>query len=382
MISKKLKPFGTTIFAEMTRLAVEHDAINLSQGFPDFEGPREVRDAAVAALESGENQYARSNGHPRLVKAVAAHQAQLYGLEYDPMREVGVFSGCTEAIASSLLGLFDPGDEVVLFEPYYDSYPAVLSMAGAAPRFCTLRFPGYALDVDALEALVGPRTRAIMLNTPHNPSGKVFTVEELDAIADVARRHDLIVISDEVYEHLTFDGIAHVPIASRPGMKVRTLTLSSAGKSFGFTGWKVGWATGPASLIEAAQAAHQFVTFATATPLQVAVAVALESLGEEFYESQRRAYQERRDFLASLLEESGFEVSLPQGTYFILADFRNLWQGDDVTFVRHLVAEKGVAAIPPSVFYKDDVDEGRHLVRFAFCKRMETLQMAAERLRS
>jgi N-succinyldiaminopimelate aminotransferase len=382
VISKKLRPFGTTIFAEMTRLAQEHRAINLSQGFPDFEGPPEILEAAVDALRSGENQYARSLGHPRLVKAVAAHQKLYYEVELDPMSQVVVFSGATEGIASSMLGLLDPGDEVLLFEPYYDSYPACAALAGANARYCTLRRPDFRFDLAELESLVSERTRLLVLNSPHNPTGKVFDDAELEAIAGLCRRHDLLVLADEVYEHLTFDGARHRPMATLPGMAERTLTLSSAGKTFSFTGWKVGWGTGPEELVAAAQAAHQFVTYATATPLQVAVAAALRGFDREAEESYRLEYAERRDFFVEALREAGFGVTPPRGTYFVLADFSALDEGDDMAFVRRLTTEHGVAAVPPSVFYSRRPEEGRRMARFAFCKRRKTLEAAAERLRA
>ncbi len=381
MTAKRLQPFGTTIFSEMTALALQHGAVNLSQGFPDFEGPPDVVEAAVAALRSGHNQYPRSMGVPRLVQAIAKHQADQYGLAYDPMHEVVAFSGATEAIASSLLGLVDPGDEVIVFEPFYDSYPACIAMAGGVPRFCTLRFPDFALDVDALAALFTDRTKLLLLNTPHNPTGKVFRPDELTAIAELCRRHDVAVISDEVYEHLTYDEVDHVPMASIPGMRDRTLTLSSAGKTYSFTGWKIGWATGPEAMVAGAQAAHQFVTFASAAPLQHAVAVALESFRDDFYVELRQEFQQRRDFLVDVLREVGFDVAVPRGTYFILAAFSRVGAGDDRAFANHLVSSCGVATIPPSVFYRAHPEEGSRLLRFAFCKKMETLRLAAERLR-
>ncbi len=378
----RLRPFGTTIFSEMTALASRHSAINLSQGFPDFDGPSEILEAASAAMRAGHNQYARSMGVPALVEAVARHQRRHYDLHYDPMSEVVVFSGATEGIASTLLGLLDPGDEVILFEPFYDSYPVCVAMAGAVARFCTLRFPDFRVDLAELESLFSPRTRAIVLNTPHNPSGKVFDRDELEAIASLCKRHDVIVLADEVYEHLTYDSASHVPMATLPGMRERTLTLSSAGKTFSLTGWKVGWATGPASLIAASQAAHQFVTFATATPLQHAVAYALDHLGDEFFAQLRSDYAERRDFLMGVLRDVGFRVAAPRGTYFIVAEFGALSQDDDRAFARELAERCKVAAIPPSVFYSSHPEEGRKLLRFAFCKKMETLRTAAERLRS
>ena len=380
MITEKLVPFGTTVFAEMTSLAQRHNAINLAQGFPDFEGPAEIVEAAVQAIRSGENQYARSRGHPPLVEAIAEAQLRNYGLEYDPMREVVVFNGATEGIAASLLGLLNPGDEVILFEPFYDSYPPCIALAGAIPRFITLRFPDFALDGDALRALVNKKTRMIVLNTPMNPTGKVFTKGELETIAEVCLENDLLALTDEVYEHLVFDGAVHMPLAALPGMRERTLTLSSAGKTYSFTGWKVGWGTGPATMMDAAQAAHQFLTYTIATPLQTAVAFALQNFTAEFIGKFRAEYLARRDFLASTLETVGFDVAVPKGTYFILADFTPVFEGDDWEFARWLTAEHGVAAIPPSSFFQADAEEGRRLARFAFCKKMGTLEAAAERL--
>lgn len=381
MTAERLRPFGTTIFAEMTALAQEHGAINLAQGFPDFEGPREVVEAAVEALRSGDNQYARSRGHPELVRAVAESYERNFGLTFDPMDEVVVFSGATEGIAASLLGHLNPGDEVILLEPFYDSYPPGLALSGAIPRFLTLRFPDFALDPDALRALVNRRTRMIVLNTPMNPTGKVFSREELEIIAAVCQEHDLMALTDEVYEHLTFDGARHIPLAGIPGMRERTLTLSSAGKTYSFTGWKIGWGVGPRHLVDGAQAAHQFLTYAVPTPLQRAVAFALTHCTNQYLAGFRAEYAARRDFLVASLREVGFRLDAPQGTYFLLADFREVFQGDDREFAYWLTREHGVAAIPPSAFYQEDAREGRRLARFAFCKRMETLEDAAERLR-
>lgn len=380
MIAERLIPFGTTVFAEMTALADKHDAINLAQGFPDFEGPPEIVEAAVRAIRSGDNQYARSRGHPPLVEAIAEAQERFYGLEYDPMDEVVVFNGATEGISASMLGILNPGDEVVLFEPFYDSYAPCLALAGATPRYVTLRTPDFALDEGALRALVNEHTRMIVLNTPMNPTGKVFTREELEIIAGVCIEHDLVVLTDEVYEHLTFDDAVHLPLAGLPGMRERTLTLSSAGKTYSFTGWKIGWATGPKELVDGAQAAHQFLNYTIATPLQTAVAYALRNHAGEYLTEFKREYTARRDFLASALQGAGFDVMMPRGTYFILADFTPVFEGDDWDFARWLTAEHGVAAIPPSAFYQADAAEGRRLARFAFCKRMETLERAAERL--
>jgi N-succinyldiaminopimelate aminotransferase len=381
LIAEKLIPFGTTVFAEMTALAREHGAINLAQGFPDFEGPPQIVEAAVRALRSGDNQYARFRGHPVLVEAIAKAQKKYYGLEYDPMEEVLIFNGATEGISASLIGLLNPADEVILFEPFYDSYPPCLAMAEAVPRFVTLRFPDFALDEDALRAAVTPRTRMIVLNTPMNPTGKVFTREELEIIAAVCQEHDLVALTDEVYEHLTFDDAVHIPLATLPGMRERTLTLSSAGKTYSFTGWKIGWGTGPRELVNGAEAAHQFLNYTIATPLQAAVAYALTHHTHDYLASFRAEYTARRDFLVAALAEAGFNVVRPQGTYFILASFREIFSGDDWAFARWLTKEHGVSVIPPSAFYQADAEEGRSLARFAFCKRMETLEQAADRLR-
>jgi N-succinyldiaminopimelate aminotransferase len=380
MVTSRLRSFGTSIFAEMTALAQRHGAINLAQGFPDFDGPPDVVEAAVEALRAGENQYARSMGTPRLVEAVAASVRHHRGLSYDPMTEVLVTSGATEGISVALAGLLEPGDEVLAFEPFYDAYPAAVAMAGGVFKACPLRFPDWALDLEALEALVGPRTRMLMLNTPHNPTGKAFSVAELSAIAELCVRHDLVAVCDEVYEHLTFDGVGHVSLASLPGMRERTLTLSSAGKTFSLTGWKVGWMTGPASLVRAAQAAHQFVTFSTATPLQGAVAFALTQLGDDFYDGLRREFTERRDLLVEALVRAGLTPAPTRGTYFVMASYEALSDEDDLSYARRLVAEVGVAAIPPSGFYASEEGRRRRLLRFAFCKKRGTLEAAAERL--
>lgn len=380
MIARRLAPFGTTIFSAITALADRHGAINLAQGFPDFDGAPEVVEAAAAAMRAGQNQYARSMGLPALVQAISGVYARCYDLSFDPFSEVAVTCGATEGIAAALLGLLEPGDEVIVLEPSYDSYAACLAMAGARPRYVTLRFPDYDLDREALWAAAGPRCRAILLNSPHNPTGKVLDADELAMVADLCLERGLIAITDEVYEHLVYDGRSHVPLATLPGMRERTLTLSSAGKTLAFTGWKVGWAVGPAPLVAGLQAAHQFLTFCAATPLQAAVAVALDGLDESALERLRDAYVERRDFLCAALEAAGMRVAMPQGTYFVMADFSGLSDVDDRSFVESLIRERGVAAIPPSVFYPETPAEGRRLLRFAFCKRMDTLQRAMDRL--
>ncbi len=380
MISDKLKPFGTTIFSEMTRLAHEHQAINLSQGFPDFEGPSQIVEAACEALRAGHNQYARSMGALPLVEAIATHQKRFYDLNYDARAQVVVFSGATEGLMSSMLGLLNPGDEVVLFEPFYDSYPACLAMAGAVPKYYTLRFPDFAIDEGELEALFSDKTKLIVLNTPHNPTGKVFTEKELQVIARLAQKYDAMVLTDEVYEHLTYGDAVHTPIATLPGMYERTLSLSSTGKTYSFTGWKVGWGTGPQPMIAAAQAAHQFVTFATASPLQHAVAHALNEHAQTFYDELKQMYEAKRAQLLSAVERMGLTVAKPDGTYFLLANFSERFSGSDIDFAKHLIEKAGVATIPPSGFYKVCKEEGQRLIRFAFCKRKETLDEAVLRL--
>jgi len=376
-VASRLAPFGTTIFTEMTRLANQHGAVNLAQGFPDFAGPAFAKDAAIAAIRAEHNQYARMQGAPPLVEAIAASVAERTGLSYDPLTEVTVFSGATEGIACAMLSLVEPGDEVVLFEPYYDSYRACVAMAGGVPRFVTLRAPDFAFDRAALAAAFSPRTRLVVVNTPHNPTGRVFTREEMTAIAELCIRHDALCLTDEVYERLVFDG-EHVAMAALPGMRERTVTMNSTGKTFSLTGWKIGWATAPAELSKALATAHQFVTFAVATPFQHAMAEAIRA-PRAYFDEYLAAYRERRDFLVAALRACGFGVAAPQGTYFVLADIRPLGWDDDVAFCRHLVEKVGVAAIPPTAFYENKA-EGRFLVRFAFCKKDETLRAGIERL--
>ena len=378
VLTSRMRGFGTSVFAEFTHLANEHKAVNLGQGFPDFDGPDFVKEAAVAAIRTGHNQYERMIGLPALAEAVAAHQRRFYGLDYDPEREVTVYAGCTEAIFVALQALLEPGDEVVLFEPFYDAYRPGLAMAGASPRVVPLRAPEFALDPAALEAALTPRTRAIFLNSPNNPSGKVFSPEELDTIARVCRKHDLLAVTDEVYEHIVFEP-AHAPLASRPGMRERTVTLSSTGKTFSLTGWKIGWSCAPPEITEALRMVHQFVTFCIATPFQHAMAAALGT-NDDYYEGLRADYRARRDRLCEGLEEAGFGVRKPEGTYFALADIRPLGGDDDVAFCRALPARVGVAAIPVSAFY-DGPGAPRHLVRFAFCKKDATLEEGLRRLR-
>jgi N-succinyldiaminopimelate aminotransferase len=376
-LARRLEGFGTTIFTEMTRLANERGAVNLAQGFPDFDGPDFVKEAAVAAIRQGRGQYARMSGIPEIHAALAAKYRRDYGLDYAADTEFTVTSGATEAIFAAIQGTCEPGDEVVLFEPYYDSYRASVVMASAVPRFVTLRAPGWGFDPDELARAVTAKTRAILLNTPHNPTGKVFTRVELEAVAALCRERDVLCITDEVYEHILYDG-THVPMATLPGMRERTITISSFGKTFSLTGWKVGWAAAPPPLTAAVRAAHQFITFATATPLQHAAAAALTT-GPEYYEGLVSFYRRKRDDLVAELSRLGFAVQPPAGTYYVCADFRPFGFDDDVAFCRHLIENVGVAAIPPSVFY-ENMRYGKTYVRFAFCKKEETLKEAVRRL--
>ena len=378
-LTRRLQGFGTSIFAEVTQLATRYGAVNLGQGFPDFDGPAFVKDAAVAAIQAGHNQYSRMTGIPELCRAVAHHQRRFYGLDYDPDAEVTVYSGATEAIHSTLQALLDPGDEVVLFEPFYDSYPACIALAGATARVVTLRAPRFAYDPAELEAAITPRTRVLLVNSPGNPSGKVFTRAELEHLAELCASHDLIAVADEVYEHMTYDA-DHVPLASLPGMRGRTVTISSTGKTFGLTGWKIGYTCAAPEISAALRGVHQFVTFCVATPFQHAMAVALTA-PDAYFESLQRDYRGRRDRLCQGLREAGFEVLVPSGTYFVQADVRPLGFEDDVAFCRMLPERVGVAAIPTSAFYVNKA-EGRHLVRFAFCKTDATLDEGIRRLRA
>ncbi|MFV2083299.1 pyridoxal phosphate-dependent aminotransferase [Micromonospora sp. LOL_021] len=380
---RRMRPFGTTIFAEMSALAVRTGAVNLGQGFPDTDGPTVMLTAATEALRSGHNQYPPGPGIPALRTAVARNQQRFWGLDYDPETEVLITAGATEAITAAILALCEPGDEVVCFEPYYDSYAAAIALAGAVRRPVTLRPDGdgrYAFDPAALRAAVGPRTRLVLLNSPHNPTGKVFTVAELTAIAAICQEHDIWAVTDEVYEHLVFTDAdtPHVPLATLPGMRDRTLRISSAGKTFSCTGWKIGWASGPAALVTATARVKQFLTYVNGGPLQPAVAVALD-LPDSYYTGLRQSMQAQRDQLVAGLSEAGFRVLVPEGTYFATADISALGGSDGIEFCLSLPERCGVVAVPTQVFY-DEPDAGRLLVRFAFCKRPEVLAEASRRL--
>ena len=374
---RRLQQFGETVFTGITELARVHGAVDLGQGYPNFDGPKFVKEAAIEAIRAGHNQYARMYGEPVLNEAIAQRFEMDTGLTADPDTEITVTSGCTEALASACLGLLETGDEVIIFEPFYDAYVVDTVLANGVPRFVTLRPPDFRLDPDAIAQAITGRTRAIIVNTPHNPSGRVFDREELQGIADLCVEHDLIAISDEVYEHMVYEG-EHISLATLPGMWERTVTCSSLGKTFSLTGWKIGWATAPAPLTDALRAAHQFVTYAISTPLQYGAAAALR-VEEDYYDELLVAYRERRDVLVAGLSAVGFELLEPQGAYFVYADHTPFGFADDVTFVEHLIREVGVAAIPPSAFYHHPAD-GADFVRFSFCKEIRTLEAALERL--
>ena len=378
LLNRRLEGLGTTIFAEMSARAVATGSINLGQGFPDRDGPPEIaRAAADAILQGRGNQYPPGPGVPELRQAITAHARRFYDLAYDPDTEVLVTAGATEAVAATLLALVEPGDEVIAFEPYYDSYAANIAMAGGTRVPVTLRPPGFRPDAAELANAITERTRLILLNTPHNPTGSVFTRDELAAIAELAVERDLLVVSDEVYEHLVFDG-EHVPIASFPGMRERTVTISSAGKTFSFTGWKIGWVQATAELVAAVKTTKQFMTYVSGGPFQYAVAEAL-ALPDEYYTALREDLKARRDLFVPGLGALGFEVFPPQGTYFVTADIAGLDDRDGIEFCRTLPERAGVVAIPSAIFY-DDKEAARTLVRFAFCKRPEVLTEALARL--
>ncbi|MFF9509386.1 pyridoxal phosphate-dependent aminotransferase [Streptomyces sp. NPDC014724] len=379
LLNPRLAEFGTTIFAEMSALAVRTGSINLGQGFPDTDGPEEIREAAVRALRAGHgNQYPPGPGVPELRSAIADHQRRFYDLDVDPDTDVLVTAGATEAIAATMLALLEPGDEVIAFEPFYDSYAACIAMAGAERVPLTLRAPSFRPDLDELRAKITPRTRLLLLNTPHNPTGMVLTAEEQSTIAALAVEHDLLVVTDEVYEHLVYEG-AHRPIAALPGMRERTVSISSAGKTFSYTGWKVGWVTADAPLVAAVRTAKQYLTYVSAGPFQYAIAEALR-LPDTYFDGFRADLRRKRDLLGGGLRAAGFEVYEPQGTYFITTDISPFGEKDAYAFCRALPERCGVVAVPNSVFY-DTPDAGRSQVRFTFCKRDDVLQEAVGRLR-
>ncbi|MEO8697070.1 MAG: pyridoxal phosphate-dependent aminotransferase [Acidimicrobiales bacterium] len=387
VLVERMRRFGNTIFGEMSALAVATGSINLGQGFPDTDGPAEILEAAVAAMRAGHNQYPPATGIEALRQAIAAHQQRFYQLSYDPDTEVLVTAGATEAIASTVLALCEPGDEVIAFEPMYDSYSACIAMAGAVVRPVTLRPPieakgkgeraRFSFNIDELRTAITPRTRLMLLNSPHNPTGKVFTVDELRSIASLAIEHDLIVMTDEVYEHLTFD-VPHVPLATLPGMRERTIVVSSSGKTFSFTGWKIGWICAPPRLVQAVRTVKQFLTYVNGAPFQHAIATAL-AMDDAYFKGFARELQGKRDLLLDGLRAAGFTAYVPDGTYFITTDITPFGESDGMAFCRSLPQRAGVVAIPNVVFYENP-ERGQSFVRFAFCKRDEVLIEASARL--
>jgi N-succinyldiaminopimelate aminotransferase len=376
----RIEGLGHSIFSVMTRLAQQYDAVNLGQGFPDFDGPEWLVEEYARALRSGRNQYAPMQGTAALRKAIAAYQREYWSVEWDAEEEITVTAGATEALLSTVLALVNPGDEVILFEPYYDAYIADVRLAGGTPRFVTLHAPDFRIESQELEAAITPRTRMILLNTPHNPTGRVFSHEELRVVAEAAMEHDLLVVSDEVYEFLTYGDARHIPFASLPGMRERTVTVSSTGKTFGMTGWKIGFAMAGGPLTAAIRGVHQFATFAVNTPAQLAMAQALGRLGE-YLPDFRVAYQGKRDLLLRELRDTGFHCIEPEGTYFTMIRIPATVGRGDIALAEQLIREYRVAVIPPSVFYGRS-NEGTYMLRLCFAKREETLTEGLKRLRS
>jgi len=382
-MSQRVAGFGTTVFVEINNLARRYNAVNLGQGAPDFDGPPEVLAAAVEAVNSALNQYAPGIGMPAVRQAIAQHAERFYGQKLNPDTDVLVTTGATEGVFAAILGLTDSGDEAIVFEPVYDTYVPNLVMAGVTPRYVPLRGDNWQFDPDELARAFNSRTRAIIVNTPHNPTGKVFSRDELRTIADLCLKHDVVAITDEVYEHILYDDATHTRLATLPGMHERTLTISSLGKTFSVTGWKIGWAIGPAPLVNAVNQAHQFITYAVASPLQAAAAAALD-LPFSFFENLQASYQSRRDRMVDVLQKAGFKVFKPAGSFFLMIDWRGVAPKhvqDDMQFADWLIRDVGVACIPASPFYQEaDKPMGKHFARFAVCKKDETLAAAAERL--
>ncbi|MFW7377732.1 MAG: pyridoxal phosphate-dependent aminotransferase [Oligoflexus sp.] len=371
------KAFESSIFSEISQLSQKHNAVNLAQGFPDFDGPKEVKEAAITAIQDGFNQYAPSNGILELRRSLAARQKKLYSVNYQPEDEITIFSGATEALFCSIVGLCSPGDEIICFEPFYESYPAAAMLAGASLKTVPLQAPDWQFDAKSLADAITSRTKMLILNTPHNPTGKVFNRDELKSIAELVIRHNLIVVTDEVYEELVFSPARHFPLITIPGMRDRTVCVSSFSKTFSLTGWKVGYAFAPKHLTKFIRIPHQYTVFCSTTPLQWGMLAALE-LGDDYFHLFREEYAKRRMALYEVLRKHGFECRLPAGTYFIMADYSALSDEDDYEFVQRLVTEAGVAAIPTSGFYLDAAKAKREMryVRFGFCKDLKTIATA------
>ncbi len=381
MLTSRWQAFSSSIFSKMSQMAAAHQAVNLAQGFPDFDGPDVIKEAAIQAIRGSFNQYAPSTGLGELRRQLAKRQAEQYGLNYDFASEVTVFSGATEAIFCCIMGLCGPGDEVLTFEPFFDCYPAATAMAGAVLKTVPLRAPDWSFSVDALRAAITERTRILLLNSPHNPSGKVFHRDELLSLAQIAQEKNLIVITDEVYEELFFTPARHLPIARLDGMRDRTIIISSTAKTFSLTGWKVGFTFADKKLTELIRIPHQYTVFCSATPLQAGMIAAFQ-LGQDYYLDFRESYTRRRDTLLAILHKHGFICKAPEGTYFITADYRQILDIPDMDFAAWLTEKVGVACLPVSSFYLDaqDARENLRLVRFAFCKEVETLEEAGRRL--
>jgi len=376
--SLKAASFTESVIREMTRLADQHGAINLGQGFPDFAAPDEVKEAAQRAIAEDHNQYPVTWGVPAFRAAIAAKYARDYGMTIDPETEICVTCGSTEAMIDAMLGIVDPGDEVVIFEPFYENYRPDSIISGAVPRLVTLRPPDWTFDETELRAAFNDRTRAIVINSPNNPTGKVLTREELVVIAELCIQHDAVALTDEIYEHIVYDGAAHIPIATLPGMRERTVTISALSKTYAVTGWRVGWSIAAAPLMAGIRPVHDFLTVAAAAPLQIAGVTAL-GLPASYYETIAAEYVARRDTMMTVLADTGFKASSVAGAYYVMADCSHLGLGDDVETARRLVEEAGVATVPGSSFFSRPQD-GAHLLRFAFCKKLETLEAAGERL--
>jgi aminotransferase len=377
-ISRKAAAFTESVIREMTRLAMDHDAVNLAQGFPDFPAPEEVKRAAVEAIEADVNQYAITWGARGFREAIAAKFERWYGMAVDPERQICVTCGSTEAMIASMLGIIDPGDEVIVFEPFYENYGPDAILAGAAARYVTLREPDWTFDEQELSSAFTNRTRAIIINSPNNPTGKVFTRSELEAIAGLCQRWGVIALTDEIYEHITYQGAEHIPIITLPGMEDRTIAVNAMSKTYSVTGWRVGWTIASPALTEGVRKVHDFLTVGAAAPLQEAGVVAL-SLPRDYYEKTAAEYLERRDFMVETLEGIGLHCSAPLGAYYVMCDIAGLGFADDVAAAEHLVREIRVASVPGSSFYSR-AELGHRRLRFSFCKRMETLHVAAERL--
>jgi aminotransferase len=378
--SAKASSFTESVIREMTRLSDLHGAINLGQGFPDFPAPDAVKEAARQAIAEDFNQYPVTWGVPAFREAIAAKYRRDYGMAVDPDREVCVTCGSTEAMIAAMLGVLDPGDEVVVFEPFYENYGPDAILSDARPRTVTLHPPDWTFDAEELRGAFGDRTRAIVINSPNNPTGKVFTRDELALIGELCQRYDAIAITDEIYEHITYDGAVHVPIATIPGMEDRTVTISALSKTYAVTGWRVGWAIAAEPLMAGIRPGHDFLTVAAAGPLQIAGITAVE-LPAAYYEQMAAAYAERRTLMLKVLAEAGLETPAPAGAYYVMVDITRLPHEDDVAAARDLVERIGVASVPGSSFFSQQ-EMGRHLLRFAFCKKLETLEKAGERLRS